>query len=81
VADERVTVPIVGVHHVVLLIDDLAAARQFYGDVLGLTEIDRPDFKLDGAWFQLGAGQLHLIVEAGSCRTGESALRGGGQRP
>jgi glyoxylase I family protein len=63
--DEPVALPIVGVHHVALLIDDLVAARQFYGDVLGLTEIDRPDFNVDGAWFQLGANQLHLVVEDG----------------
>jgi glyoxylase I family protein len=59
------SLPIVGVHHVALLVDDLAAARQFYGDVMGLTEIDRPDFKVDGVWFQLGASQLHLVVEDG----------------
>jgi glyoxylase I family protein len=59
------SLPIIGVHHVALVVDDLAAARQFYGDVMGLTEIDRPNFKVDGVWFQLGASQLHIIVEDG----------------
>jgi glyoxylase I family protein len=60
-----VFLPIVGVHHVALLVDDLAAARHFYGDVMGLTEIERPNFKVDGVWFQLGASQLHIVLEDG----------------
>ena len=61
----RVPVPVIGVHHVSLQVEDLAAARQFYGDVLGLLEIERPDFAVEGAWFQLGTSQLHLGVEDG----------------
>lgn len=60
------SVAISGVHHVALLVDDLGAARHFYGDVMGLPEIaERPGFKVDGAWFQLGANQLHIIVGDG----------------
>lgn len=58
-------VPIIGVHHVALQVDDVAAARAFYAEVLGLTEIDRPDFPFGGAWFQLGVNQLHLGTEDG----------------
>ena len=41
---------------------DLARAKRFYEEVLGLKEIPRPPFDFGGAWYQLGAGQLHLIV-------------------
>ena len=50
-------------HHVAVSVSDLARARQFYGDVLGLEEIARPAFPFDGAWYRVGAGhELHLIV-------------------
>ena len=53
-----------GVHHVSINVDDLAAARSFYVDVLGFTErTDRPDFAgLGGAWLDVGGQQVHLIV-------------------
>jgi catechol 2,3-dioxygenase-like lactoylglutathione lyase family enzyme len=49
-------------HHVSLCIGDLAKARAFYGELLGLPEIPRPDFGFPGAWYQAGEIQLHLIV-------------------
>jgi catechol 2,3-dioxygenase-like lactoylglutathione lyase family enzyme len=49
-------------HHVNLLVDDLDAAHRFYGQVLGWRTADRPDFGFPGAWFDLGFGQLHLVV-------------------
>jgi glyoxylase I family protein len=51
------------IHHVSLTVSDLERSRAFYRDVLGLAEIQRPNFNFPGAWFQLGAAQqLHLIV-------------------
>ena len=51
-----------GVHHVSLNVSDVAAAKAFYVDVLGLTErTDRPDFGFGGAWLDLGGQQVHLI--------------------
>lgn len=40
-------------------------ARQFYGDILGLTEIAPPETlsELDLIWFQVGADELHLVGE------------------
>ena len=49
-------------HHVSINVTDLVRARQFYGTVLGLRELPRPDFDFDGAWYELGDRQLHLIV-------------------
>jgi predicted enzyme related to lactoylglutathione lyase len=44
-----------------------AAARTFYGEVLGLTEVAKPEAMRarGGMWFQAGPVQLHLGVEPG----------------
>ncbi len=49
--------------HVALLVTDLARAEHFYGNVLGLSKVDRP-LSFPGCWYQLGHFQLHLIVTA-----------------
>ena len=49
-------------HHVSLPVRDLARAKAFYSDVLGLREIARPAFDFPGAWYEVGTQQLHLIV-------------------
>ncbi|MBM7551563.1 VOC family protein [Thalassobacillus pellis] len=50
-------------HHVSLSVTDLEKSKEFYGEVLGFQEIDRPDFDFPGAWYQIGdKQQLHLIV-------------------
>ena len=52
-----------GLHHTAVCVTDIAVAKRFYGEVLGLREIDRPAFPFAGAWYELGDGrQLHLIV-------------------
>ncbi len=42
------------------------AARAFYGDALGMVEVPKPpDMALrGGCWFQCGAQQVHIGVEA-----------------
>jgi catechol 2,3-dioxygenase-like lactoylglutathione lyase family enzyme len=42
------------------------AARRFYGELLGLTELDKPPAlrARGGAWFACGAQQLHIGVSA-----------------
>lgn len=54
---------VLGIHHVGLLVDDLAAVVPFYADFLGLRRrTDRPDFEVDGVWFDVGGDQqLHLF--------------------
>ena len=45
--------------------DAMEAAREFYGDVLGLAERDQPDSfgESDTAWFRAGDVEVHLAVE------------------
>jgi catechol 2,3-dioxygenase-like lactoylglutathione lyase family enzyme len=49
-------------HHVSFPVRDLERARHFYGEVLGLEEIERPDLGFPGAWYRVGDGQVHLLV-------------------
>ena len=51
------------VHHVAVRVTDVARARRFYAEVLGLEEIDRPGFDFPGAWFRVGVQQIHLIAD------------------
>jgi catechol 2,3-dioxygenase-like lactoylglutathione lyase family enzyme len=41
------------------------AAREFYGSLLGMTEIEKPPLlrARGGCWFQCGSQQLHIGVE------------------
>jgi len=49
--------------HASLLVADLARARAFYEGVLRLSpDPDRPDLGYDGAWYDLGAQQIHLLA-------------------
>ena len=49
--------------HVSVIVTDLAAAREFYGRILGLREMAKPKtFDFVALWFELDAGQtLHLL--------------------
>ena len=46
---------------------------RFYGEILGLQEIQRPPFDFGGAWYLLGDRQLHLIRD----EKGTSTFRDG----
>jgi len=51
-------------NHVAVNVSDLSKSKGFYGETLGLKEIDRPKFEFDGAWYRLGNDQeLHLLVD------------------
>jgi catechol 2,3-dioxygenase-like lactoylglutathione lyase family enzyme len=60
---------IVAIDHVQLAMPEggEAAARRFYGELLGLAEVAKPSVlaKRGGCWFALGPVQVHLGVEAG----------------
>lgn len=50
------------IHHVAVAVSDLARAKEFYSNFLGLKEIARPAFPFGGAWYSAGSRDLHLIV-------------------
>ena len=54
---------ILAIHHVTLLVEDLARSLAFYVGTLGLVvNRDRPDMGFPGAWLDVGADhQIHLM--------------------
>ncbi|MFN2492210.1 MAG: VOC family protein [Pyrinomonadaceae bacterium] len=58
---------LVGINHVNVTVPAALelSAKQFYGDVLGLRQIPKPDGprKHIGAWYEVGELQLHLSIE------------------
>ena len=48
-------------HHISLVTRDLQRSIAFYRDVLGLPRVERPAFKIAGAWFRLGTLEIHVI--------------------
>ncbi|MDJ0789823.1 MAG: VOC family protein [Myxococcota bacterium] len=48
-------------HHMSFPVSDLARARRFYEDVLGLETIPRPDLGIGGVWYGAGACEVHII--------------------
>lgn len=72
---------ILDLHHVQLAMPKggEAEARGFYGEVLGLAEVPKPEALAGrgGVWFETGAFRLHLGVEApfAPARKAHPALR------
>ena len=60
-SDNRIRVS--GIDHVTIVVEDLQRSRAFYRDLLGMDEIERPDFGFPGFWFQAGQTQVHLIIK------------------
>ena len=53
-------------HHVAICVADADAAKQFYGEALGLEEIPRPDaVTVPGAWYRVGVTELHVFQSDG----------------
>lgn len=56
--------PVTHIDHCSVLITDVAAARRFYRDQLGLNEIPAPrTFDFVALWFDLGGTYLHLLLK------------------
>lgn len=49
--------------HAAVLVSDLEKAEHFYGNILGLSKVDR-SLKYPGAWYQVGQFQIHLIIDS-----------------
>ncbi len=49
-------------NHLSLHVSNLEKSKDFYGNILGMKEIERPNFPYNGAWYDMGYGlSLHLI--------------------
>ncbi len=54
---------LIGLQHVALIVSDLEASRRFYGEQLGMEELQRPSsFTFAGTWYRAGGQEIHLIV-------------------
>jgi catechol 2,3-dioxygenase-like lactoylglutathione lyase family enzyme len=54
---------ICAIDHAGLHVRDLQRSLWFYGDVLGLPSLPRPDLGFPGAWLRIGVQELHLIAK------------------
>lgn len=55
---------VAGLHHLAVCVHDLSDAKEFYGDMLGLTELPRPADVVEqfsSAWYYLGNAELHVV--------------------
>ncbi len=54
---------LIGIQHVALIVGDLDASQRFYGEQLGMEELERPtNFTFSGAWYRAGGQEIHLIA-------------------
>lgn len=53
---------ILGLHHVSLIVRDVAASQRFFCEVLGMEAVPHPpSFKFVVAWVRKGPAELHLV--------------------
>lgn len=55
---------IIGLQHLAINVKDLEAARNFYGQLLGLAELPRPAAVAEqfrSIWYLLGNAELHVV--------------------
>jgi catechol 2,3-dioxygenase-like lactoylglutathione lyase family enzyme len=56
------------IRHTGVRIGDVGKAKEFYGQILGMTELPRPELPIPGAWYECNGVQVHLIGESESMR-------------
>lgn len=49
------------IRHTGVKITDVNKAKEFYGQILGMTELPRPELPIPGAWYECNGVQVHLI--------------------
>jgi catechol 2,3-dioxygenase-like lactoylglutathione lyase family enzyme len=64
------------IQHVAFTVDDLEEARRFYGGILGLEELPRPEFNVPGIWFGVASQAIHIaeVADHESSRRNHFAL-------
>ena len=60
--------------HGSISVGDIDKGEWFYGELLGLTPLPRPDFGFPGAWFDAGGTPVHLTT-GGDMRGADVNLR------
>jgi catechol 2,3-dioxygenase-like lactoylglutathione lyase family enzyme len=66
--------PLTGIQHLLVLSDDIEAARDFYRDVLGLREGERPPLEFPGFWLYLGDEPCVHVAERAAYAAHASTL-------
>lgn len=61
-------------NHVALIVSDVGRSLAFYVEILGLQQIQRPNFDRHGAWLTLGNTELHLIKGVPVVHSGEDLI-------
>ncbi len=56
------------IRHTGVKITDVTKAKEFYGQILGLTELPRPELPVPGAWYECNGIQVHLIGDSDKMR-------------
>jgi catechol 2,3-dioxygenase-like lactoylglutathione lyase family enzyme len=56
------------VRHTGIRISDVEKAKEFYGQIVGMNELPRPDLPVPGAWYECNGVQLHLIGQSEAMR-------------
>ena len=49
-------------HHALVVVSDREKARNFYGRILGLRELQKPDGTRPGLWYGIGNNELRISV-------------------
>ena len=53
-----------GIHHIMVTVGDLDAAKQFYSEIIGLEEADCPVNDGQRLWYKLGHQELHVNLHS-----------------
>ena len=61
------------VNHISFAVRSLERSRDFYEGLLGLEQIERPDFGIPGIWYGAGNAQVHLIEVPEDAEVGSPA--------
>ena len=67
-------IDVLKLHHVSFTVGDLNDSKRFFGEILQLPEIERPDFQFSGTWYAIGDRQLHLIAQTSTDKTNTQKL-------
>lgn len=67
------------IHHMTLIVNDADKTRDFFGRILGLPEIKKPNPDMAVVWFGMESNELHCMVRPGQVEDGRTDLSLNGQ--